>query len=66
MCVCQVKQRWLGKNYLLEGIAGNDIMYVCVCQVKQRWLGKNYLLEGIAGNDIMYCVCVSGETEVVR
>jgi len=39
---------------------------VCVCQVKQRWLGKNYLLEGIAGNDIMYCVCVSGETEVVR
>ena len=25
LCVCQVKQCWLGPNYTKEGVAGNDM-----------------------------------------
>ena len=55
VCVCQVKQRWLGKNYLLEGIASNDINQTNVPDIRVTFRYETLLnelsaiLQGVQG-----------------
>jgi len=55
VCLLQVKQRWLGKNYLLEGIAGNDIHRTNVPDIRVTFRYETLLnelssiLQGVQG-----------------
>jgi len=60
VCVClwQVKQRWLGKNYMLEGIAGNDINHTNVPDIRVTFRYETVLnelstiLQGVQGSSV--------------
>ena len=53
-----MKQRWLGKDYLLEGIAGNDINHTNVPDIRVSFRYETLLnelstiLQGVQGDSV--------------